>query len=861
MHHAFHSSLIVAVMLLTAAQILAAELSPPPRPPMTPLIIHNPYFGLWSPSDKLNESTTKHWTDKDQRLVGLIRIDGKVFRVIGKSPADAAPLPQTSLKVLPTRTVYSFANDQITLTLTFLTPVLPDDIEVLARPLSYVVWDVTSADAKPHEVAVFLGLGGEVAVNTPEQPVAAAREKLDGLVAAKVGTVGQKVLSSAGDDWRIDWGYAWIAAPAANASVATGAEDALIKSFTTDGKLPATDDAGPKPARNEIIATAQSLGAITAATSAYQMVAYDEQYSLQYMRKNLKPYWRHAGAGPADLFKSAVADLPSLTTRSAAFDKEMITDATRLGGEKYAYICALAYRQALAANGLVCDKNGAPLMMPKENSSNGCIATIDVHFPMIPEFLLFFPSLAKATLVPAFDYSASAAWPYPYAPHDLGTYPLANGQVYGMGGSDADRMPVEESGNLILMVAAVAQVDGNADFASKWWPQLTAWVGFLEKQGFDPENQLCTDDFAGHLAHNSNLSVKAILGIAAYGKMAEMRGDKVVGAKYRTMAKDFARKWMKAADDGDHYRLAFDKPNTWSQKYNLVWDKILGLDTFPPEVAEKELAFYRKNQKTFGIPLDSRHPQAKSDWEVWTATLTNKREDFIAIIDPLYDFYSQVPERRAMVDWYNAENGHMIGFTARSVVGGVFLPFLYDADLWKKWAGRDKANPKTHIWAAQPSIPQTKPVVPPAYIEPAVWLYTTTKPADGWEKPAFDASAWKEGRSGFGTAGTPGADVKTKWDSADIWLRREITIPATAKGDLLLLVHHDDDTQIYLDGALAFDQAGYTQHYEPFEVLPAAEGKLRPGAKVIVAIHCHQVFGGQYIDMGIGEVKQKPAAP
>ena len=854
----FRSLFMAVAIAASATQAAPAPaLNPPPRPPAVPLAIHNPYFGLWSPSDQLNGSDTQHWTAKEQRLEGMIRVDGKVLRVIGRHPVAAPALPQTSVQVLPTRTVYAFANAQIKLELTFLTPVLPDDIEVLARPLTYVIWNVSSADGAAHEVSVFLGLGDEISVNTPDQSVVSSQVKLDGLAAAKVGTVSQRVLASGGDDWRIDWGYGWVAAPSANAASAVGTEAELYASFDAQGTLPTGPaTSAPHPANTGLIAVVQSLGNVTAPVTTFQMLAYDEVYALQYMKKNLKPYWKHAGAEMPDLLKSAVAELPALTKRCEAFDAEVSADAEKIGGPEYAYLCAMAYRQALAANGLVADVNGAPLMMPKENSSNGCIATIDVHFPMIPEFLLFFPSLAKATLVPAFDYSASAAWPYPYAPHDLGTYPRANGQVYGMGGPDADRMPVEESGNLILMAAAVCHVDGNVNFASKWWPQLTAWVGFLEKQGFDPENQLCTDDFAGHLAHNSNLSVKAILAIAAYGKMADMRGEKDVAAKYRAMAKDFALKWMKAADDGDHYNLAFDKKNTWSMKYNLVWDKILGLDTFPAEVAAKEMAHYRRNVKRFGLPLDSRQAQTKSDWLIWSATLTNNREDFVALVHPLYDFYHQVPQRRAMVDWYNTENGKMIGFTARSVVGGYFLPFLYDAKLWQKWAARDKANPAKHIWAPQPVAPKTGTLVATASKEPAIWRYTTSKPAEGWEKTTFDASSWSEGKSGFGSKGTPGAHVNTEWKSDDIWLRREITLPAKIEGDVMLNMYHDEDVEVYIDGVLAARELDYNGRYDALEILPAAKAKLTPGAKVVLAIHCHQTRGGQYIDVGFDFVKE-----
>ena len=118
---------------------------------------------------------------------------------------------------------------------------------------------------------------------------------------------------------------------------------------------------------------------------------------------------------------------------------------------------------------------------------------------------------------------------------------------------------------------------------------MGVWANYLLKEGFDPDNQLCTDDFAGHLARNANFSVKAIMGIAGYGKLAGMLGDDEQVARYLSAAREMVETWERLADDGNHFRLTFDKKGSWSQKYNLVWDKVWGTKVFLERIAQKEV--------------------------------------------------------------------------------------------------------------------------------------------------------------------------------------------------------------------------------------------------------------------------------
>jgi hypothetical protein len=240
-------------------------------------------------------------------------------------------------------------------------------------------------------------------------------------------------------------------------------------------------------------------------------------------------------------------------------------------------------------------------------------------------------------------------------------------------------MPLEESGNMLILTGAICKIEGSADYALKHWDVLTTWTNYLVENGGDPANQLCTDDFAGHWARNANLSIKAIVGIAAYADMARMAGKKDVAKEYEAVARKMAAEWKTMAAQGDHYRLTFNEGDTWSQKYNLVWDKILDYNVFDADIAPAEVAYYLTKQNDYGLPLDCRRAYTKADWIVWCATMAESQEDFEAFIKPLHSFMNETVDRIPMSDWYNTDSKHHVAFRARSVVGGYYIKLLSES--------------------------------------------------------------------------------------------------------------------------------------------------------------------------------------
>ncbi len=580
--------------------------------------------------------------------------------------AFATTAVQTSVDAQATQTHYKFTCGAVDLSLTFTSPLLMDDLDRMSRPVNYITYGVSSRDGAAHKVELYLEASPRWALNHPYQESVSESFEDGGLVFVKSGSKEQKILGRRGDDVRIDWGYFYMSADGKNTAAAIGESADLRAAFVAGTPVAAAK--GEDSASKMSLTT--SLGS-TKSTSGKVLIGYDDIYSIQYFGENLRPWWNRKGDKTIlGEFHAANGEYAALMGECYAFDKQLMEKATAAGGKQYAEMCALAYRQSIAAHKLVEAPNGDLLWLSKENNSNGSIGTVDVTYPSAPLFLYYNAELAKGLLNHIFYYSESGKWTKPFAAHDVGTYPLANGQTYG------GDMPVEESGNMVTLAAAIAAVEGNADYAAKHWDVLTIWTDYLVEYGLDPANQLCTDDFAGHFAHNVNLSVKAIMGVASYGRLAEMLGKADVAAKYTAKAREMAGEWVKMAADGDHYRLTFDKPGTWSQKYNLVWDKLLGFDIFPPEVAKTEIAYYLTKQNEYGLPLDNRETYTKTDWIMWTATLADDKATFEKFIAPVWKFENETTSRVPMSDWIWTDRPAFRGFKARSVVGGYWIKML-----------------------------------------------------------------------------------------------------------------------------------------------------------------------------------------
>ena len=635
------------------------------RPSAVPLITVDPYFSIWSASDNLYDDVTHHWTGRRNPMTAGVDIDGRFYLVMGQNVPHSdrrsfgfmPHIPQTSLKVTPTRTIYTFKNEVVSIKLVFTTPLLLDELYIMSKPVSYIEYDIAVIDGKEHDVKFYFDISAECCIDDIYSSVKFGKTKNS----VFCGNSEQNVLSRSGDSVCMEWGYIHIAD--------TGVK--ILNGREKNRKLSETREEYDINGTYKVFEKYPYMTLLKDELSGVITLGYDDINPIEYFGEKLDDYYKKYFGSFDDMLVAAVSEYAEIKELCIAFDEKLMAESREISDE-YEKITSLAYRQAIAAHKLVADKDGNILFLSKECHSNGCIGTLDVTYPSIPLFLKFNPELVYGMLRPIIRFAHSDKWKFDYAPHDVGQYPLANGQVYGLEKGELlekFQMPVEECGNMLLCVAAAIRWGGDRAFAEENKEILKKWADYLVEYGYNPENQLCTDDFAGHLAHNCNLSLKGILGIAAYGKLFSDR-------RYIKIAREYAKKWKMEASNGIATKLAFDKDDSWSMKYNIVWDRLLKINIFSGEISEKEVKLYLSKMERYGLPLDSREDYTKFDWLFWTTAMTDNKEYRDAVIDAAYRYVSETVDRVPISDWYFAKTGRMVYFQNRTVLGGIFINML-----------------------------------------------------------------------------------------------------------------------------------------------------------------------------------------
>jgi hypothetical protein len=671
----------------------------------------------------LSTSTdVRDWYARSKELVGLLRVGGRTFRFLGAcnecpgGAADGCECPvamvERSVTVGSCRTelVSETPDGSARVTVNFVQTVAAENATLQTRPAALALVSVellhgsvggvdggSSTSTVSPRAQVYLDFSAEFCSDADSKAVRWDAFSEGPLRGVRLGTVEQKVLSHSGDKAGIDWGFLYVGSADGGATAGAGASFALRTEFARSGLLsgPGASSAWPRPAVRSradkaVAAVVRDLGELSAGRAVGLSVAfgYDDVASVLYYGRPLRAAWTRAYRSvPAALAEAAAQPGPAL--ERARRHEALIADAMELaGGPGYAALGLLAYRTTLAALKPVWDERDArALCFLKEISTNGDMNTVDVIYPASPMLLAFAPELLAALLLPIMalaNNETTRRYARPFAPHELGTYPVAD-----HGSEEQEPMPMENSGNMLLMLLGVLQrqphAAGTAWFYPHYWPLLRTWADDLVATLPFPEEQLCTDDFNGRLANNTNLAAKAIVALRAFADICVRVGEQGCDV-YAARAKGFADTWLALAQEtgpgkwGRHTKLAFAKSASYSIKYNIVWQQLLRLDgPFPAQLLRDEVAFYKQVANRYGVPLDSRNANTKLDWLAFAATMADDRADFVQIMAPIYDMVDQQHMVQPVCDLYDtttAENPYFDGFRNRPVLGGIFARML-----------------------------------------------------------------------------------------------------------------------------------------------------------------------------------------
>lgn len=426
-----------------------------------------------------------------------------------------------------------------------------------------------------------------------------------------------------------------------------------------------------------VFALSRDLGKVNGPVSTLFTIGIAQDEGIQYHGKGeveaLPSLWKDYINTDAELVKFFYNDYHYATQESLKLDNRIAADSKSAAGDDYATITTLALRQFYGAIQLVGTKDNIKVFM-KEISSDSDIQTVDVLFPSFPAMVYLNPDLIKWSLDPLLDYQKSGRYPNKWAVHDLGRYPRALGYDDG----NDEPMPLEECGNMIIMMLTYAQKTGNNQWLADNWDLLSRWADYMIEDAKIPAHQLSTDDFAGRLANQTNLAIKGIIALEAMSEISERAGHKDLKQHYSDIAHEYLAFWQEHGINHDaevpHTTLSYNDNESYGLLYNLWGDKILGLDFIPKEIYKMQSDWYPHVTNEYGMVLDTRGTLTKTDWEIFAASMSEEptRQQFVKLIAK---WINETKTWRALTDLYDTKDGGYprgIEFTARPVVGGLF---------------------------------------------------------------------------------------------------------------------------------------------------------------------------------------------
>ncbi|KAA8618543.1 glutaminase GtaA [Pyrenophora tritici-repentis] len=678
---------VLGGLLLTTA-VQAVSTFTPTRPPSLPLAVKSPYLSTWFPAGSnggnggyLPGQWPSFWTGQWLGWTGLIKVDGTTYLWMGAPKDFNNKANQTSFEYTSTKSIFTMTAGNVELKVTFLSPLTPKDYKRQSLIFSYMDIEVSSLDGSEHDVQLYTDISAEWASGSLTEVAQWDFGSTDGLLYHKVWKQNQQTFTEVSD--RAEWGNWYYATKQVDGLTYMSGADVDVRSmFDKTGSLGNRKDMKFRPINQDwpVFGYALNMGSV-GATPRKQLftIGLCQEDAIHFLGGTgltiLQSLWKSYFGNDLAALSFFYHDYDESNKLSTDLDTQISGDSKAAAGDNYAILTTLAARQAFGATQLVGTQDKYFLFL-KEISSNGNTQTIDVIYPASPIFYYTNPDLVKLMLDPHFENQENGHYPNKYAEHDLGThYPNATGHPDG----NDEAMPVEECGNNMAMVLAYVQRSGNTAYIQQHYAILKQWASYLVTDSLLPALQLSTDDFAGHLANQTNLALKGIIGLAAMGEMSRLVGDTNSSDYYTSTAKDYMTKWqtlgINKSANPPHATLTYNDASTHGLLYNLYNDALLSTHLVPDSVYTMQSTFYPTIKQQYGVPLDTRNPfYTKGDWEVFCAAVASSSTRDMLIGD-LAKWVGETSSSEPFSDLYETNSGVQtpgIDFKARPVMGGMF---------------------------------------------------------------------------------------------------------------------------------------------------------------------------------------------
>ncbi|KAK4866113.1 hypothetical protein LT330_008853 [Penicillium expansum] len=649
-------SLYTSVLSFYLGQESSSVTHEPALPPSYPLAVRNPYLSAWMPSDRVQQlpsAEPQFWAGQELGWSVIVRVNGQAYSLMGvpdPEESDIRPATVHRAEFTATHSIFDLTAGTVAVTLDFFSPVSPSNYARQSLPFSYLTVHVCGARGQSIQVYSDIDARWTGRESRSQRDF----EEQDGLIIYSL-TVKDAPLYAEADDMAL-WGSAIFASrPSSFAQLSSlsGSPNDVRGLFAKDGELSGEDDAWGE---GSVVALAHNLGKVTGGLSVNFVVGYEREAAINYLGEEYTGFYRTEYPTTPSALSFFLDDYSSALLESLELDRELSALSTAAGGPKYADILALSTRQAYGGIDLVIPNDsldtGEVLAFIKELSSDGNINTIDVITPAFPIYYVMDPDYIRLLLEPVMKYLAAGRWHLPYTIHDLGAqYPHA----IGHDDQEAEPMPIEECGNLLILAAAYVRATGDLDWTLQYMEVFQKYADYLVDNSINIADQLSSNDAAGPLANETNLAIKAAVGLKAFGEMSGYGFYSRVGEEHANI---LFQKGLGTDKDQTHFVLEYpDWPNTWKTPYNLFPDVLLGLETFSDAAYQMGGRFFTTVRGEYGVPLDNRQDWAKSDWNMWLAGTfeTSTRDEFV---DDLWSFMTNGKHNWPFSDRYVATSAH-----------------------------------------------------------------------------------------------------------------------------------------------------------------------------------------------------------